>query len=49
LADSDLEGQSLFAQQGALINRNLDALYEGLQKPALHRYGETKKRTDELI
>ena len=49
LVESDLDGNSLFAQQGALVNENLSDLYEGLSEPALHRYGETKNRTDELI
>jgi len=49
LVESDLQGQSLFAQQGKTINKHLDALYEGLKEPALHRYGETKNRTGELI
>ena len=49
LVDSNLQGQSLFAQQGDLVNRQIDDLYTGLKEPALHRYGETKDRTDELI
>ena len=49
LVDSDLEGNSLFAQQGELVNQNIEALYEGLKAPALHRYGETHNRKDELM
>ena len=49
LVESDLEGNSLFEQQGKLINANLEQLYEGLQAPALSRYGETDDRKDELI
>ena len=49
LVDSNLQGQSLFAEQGDLVNRNIDDLYIGLKEPVLHRYGETKDRTDELI
>ena len=49
LVDSNLQGQSLFAQQGDLVNRKIDGLYTGLKEPVLHRYGETKDRTDELI
>ena len=49
LVDSDLEGNSLFAQQGQLVNENIESLYEGLKKPALHRYGETRDRKDELM
>jgi len=49
IVDSDLEGNSLFAQQGELVNRNIESLYEGLKPPALHRYGETSDRKDELL
>ena len=49
LVDSDLEGNSLFAQQGELVNKNIEGLYEGLKEPALHRYGETRNREDELM
>ncbi len=49
LVDSDLEGNSLFAQQGKLVNENIEALYDGLKEPALHRYGETRNRKDELM
>ena len=49
IVDSDIEGNSLFARQGELVNRNINKLYEGLRKPTLHRYGETDDRTDELM
>ena len=49
IVDSDLQGRSLFEEQGKLINQQLSKLYEGLKPPALSRYGETDKRTDELI
>ena len=49
IVDSDLDGNSLFAAQGELVNQNIDSLYDGLKKPALHRYGETDDRTDELM
>ncbi len=49
LVDSDLEGNSLFARQGELVNRRIAGLYEGLRPPALHRYGETDDRTDEVM
>ena len=49
LVDSDLEGNSLFALQGEQINANIASLYDGLKKPALHRYGETDDRKDELM
>jgi len=49
IVESDLEGNSLFEQQGKLVNSNLEKLYEGLKAPALSRYGETDDRKDELI
>ncbi len=49
IVDSDLEGNSLFAQQGDLVNQNIESLYNGLNKPALYRYGETDNRKDELM
>ncbi|MGH1359196.1 MAG: fumarate hydratase C-terminal domain-containing protein [Burkholderiaceae bacterium] len=49
LVDSDLQGNSLFAQQGEQVNRNIARLYDGLKKPTLQRYGETDDRTDELL
>jgi L(+)-tartrate dehydratase beta subunit len=49
LVESDLKGNSLFEQQGKLINANIEQLYEGLKAPALSRYGETDDRKDELI
>jgi L(+)-tartrate dehydratase beta subunit len=49
LVDSDIHGNSLFAQQGELVNRNIESLYDGLKEPALHRYGETRDRKDELM
>lgn len=49
IVDSDINGNSLFAEQGELVNKNIEALYEGLKKPTLHRYGETDDRTDELM
>ncbi len=49
IVDSDLEGNSLFAQQGDLVNQNIESLYDGLKQPALHRYGETDNRKDELM
>ena len=49
IVDSDLQGRSLFEEQGKQINQQLAKLYEGLKPPALSRYGETDKRTDELI
>lgn len=49
IVDSDLQGRSLFEEQGQKINKKLEKLYEGLNPPALSRYGETDDRNDELI
>ena len=49
LVESDLAGNSLFEQHNAQINANIESLYAGLKKPALHRYGETDDRKDELM
>jgi len=49
LVESDLAGNSLFERANAEVAKGLDALYEGLKRPALHRYGETDERKDELI
>ncbi|MCP4492081.1 MAG: fumarate hydratase [Gammaproteobacteria bacterium] len=49
LVDSDLDGNSLFAQQGELVNQKIASLYSGLKQPALHRYGETDDRKEELM
>ncbi|XDZ66112.1 fumarate hydratase C-terminal domain-containing protein [Alphaproteobacteria bacterium LSUCC0684] len=49
IVDSDFEGNSLFARQGEIINAKLASLYDGLKPPALHRYGETDDRKDELM
>ena len=49
LVDSDLEGNSLFEEQGRLVNENLERVYAGLRPPALRRYGETDDREEELI
>ncbi len=49
LVDSDLQGNSLFAEQGDLVNQNIEGLYKGLKQPTLQRYGETDDRKDELL
>lgn len=49
IVESDLEGNSLFAQHGEQINAGIEALYAGLKPPALHRYGETDNRKDEVM
>ncbi len=49
LVDSDLQGNSLFEQHSQQINARLGEIYEGLEPPALGRFGETDDRTDELV
>lgn len=49
IVESDLEGNSLFAQHAEAINAGIEALYAGLKPPALHRYGETDNRKDEVM
>ena len=49
IVDSDLDGRSLFQQQGDIVNQRIASLYEGLKPPALHRYGETDDRRDEVM
>ena len=49
LVESDLDGRSLFEENAQKVNQGIEALYEGLKKPALSRFGETDKKTDELI
>ncbi len=49
LVESDAKGNSLFEQNNRAMAARIDALYEGLKPPALHRYGETDDRKDELI
>ena len=49
LVDSDLQGNSLFEEQGRLVNENLERVYAGLRPPALRRFGETDDREEELI
>ena len=49
LVESDLQGNSLFEQQNRIVNRRVDAAYEGLKPPALKRYGETTSRDDEVV
>lgn len=49
IAESDLEGNSLFEQQNAEINERIEKLYAGLRMPALRRHGETDDKTEELI
>lgn len=49
IVESDLEGNSLFAQHAEIVNQGIDKLYAGLKPPALHRYGETDNRRDEVM
>jgi L(+)-tartrate dehydratase beta subunit len=49
IVDSDLAGNSLLAQHGDSVNERLASLYEGLKPPALHRFGETDDRRDEVL
>ena len=49
IVESDLAGHSLFAQHGEQINAGIQKLYAGLKPPALHRYGETDDRRNEVM
>ncbi len=49
IVESDLAGNSLFAQHGEEINAGIEKLYAGLKPPALHRYGETDDRRNEVM
>lgn len=49
IVESDLQGNSLFALHGDEINAGIEKLYEGLKPPALHRYGETDDRKNEVM
>lgn len=46
---SDLDGNCLFERENAKTATNIEKLYEGTKPATLHRYGETDKRTDEVI
>ncbi len=49
LVESDAAGNSLFESHNRALAARIEGLYEGLKPPALHRYGETDDRKDELI
>jgi len=49
IVESDVQGNSLFAQHGEQINAGIEKLYAGLKPPALHRYGETDDRKKEVM
>lgn len=46
---SNLQGECLFERENAIINKNIERLYEGTEEATLKRYGETDDRGDELI
>jgi L(+)-tartrate dehydratase beta subunit len=49
IVESDVQGNSLFALHGEQINAGIEKLYAGLKAPALHRYGETDDRKNEVM
>jgi L(+)-tartrate dehydratase beta subunit len=49
LVESDLSGISLFERENAKIAPHLNELYAGTRPATLRRFGETDKKTDELI
>jgi L(+)-tartrate dehydratase beta subunit len=49
LVESDLKGNSLFERENAKVSANLGRLYAGTKPPALHRFGESDDRSDEII
>jgi L(+)-tartrate dehydratase beta subunit len=49
LVESDLAGNSLFERENAKIAPTLERLYAGTRPATLRRFGETDKKTDELI
>ena len=49
LVESDLTGNSLFERENAKIAPTLERLYAGTRPATLRRFGETDKKTDELI
>jgi L(+)-tartrate dehydratase beta subunit len=49
LVESDLAGNSLFERENAKIAPALERLYAGTRPAILRRFGETDKKTDELI
>jgi L(+)-tartrate dehydratase beta subunit len=49
IVEGDLAGNSLFERENAKIAPSIKALYADSQPPALHRYGETDDKTEELI
>jgi len=49
IAESDMDGNSLFERENAKIAAGLDKVYEGTRPAVLKRFGETDDRADELI
>ncbi len=49
LVEGDLAGNSLFERENAKMAPHIRALYADSRPPALHRYGETDDKTEELI
>ena len=49
LVESDAKGNSLFERNNRAMAARIDAFYQDLKALALHRYGETDDRKDELI
>ena len=49
LVEGDREGRSLFALANREIDRRLGEVYTGLPPYVMGRFGETTKRTDELV
>jgi L(+)-tartrate dehydratase beta subunit len=49
IADSDLDGNSLFERENAKIAPNIAKLYAGSKPAIMRRYGETDDKTDEVI
>lgn len=49
LVESDLQGNSLFERENALIAPGIRDLYAGSKPATLRRYGETSDQTDEVI
>jgi L(+)-tartrate dehydratase beta subunit len=49
LVESDLAGNSLFERENAKIAPGIERLYAGTRPATLRRYGETDRKTDEVI
>lgn len=49
LVESDMAGNSLFERENAKIAPGFEKLYAGTRPATLRRFGETDKKTDELI